>query len=358
MIVREATLEDKEKWDSFVDNESGSFFHYFDWKYIYEIGGLQYIPLILENKASQIIGILPIVKEKSFLYSTLRSLPEGASGGFVLKNDLTDKEGSKALTMFLKYIDVNYSKGCSTFILKENLSLRGASKNEPTKTLVDNGFHLKDNSTAQLPCTYILELKQPFEDNIWKELWGRKNRKRIREAKKRGVSVIEDKNLQYMDDFINMLSDTFKQLGSIPLQREEVIKRLTTFKNKTKVFVAFLNGKPIASTLCYYTPSTVYWSKMPSYNLARKNNVNRLLLCEAIRDACKNGYQYFEFGTTGTPSLAAWKEHFKGIKVPMRIYEKRYSTLRTIIEKVPLLVKYAWNNKRELIGKVIRGEMS
>jgi len=48
MHVRQAVLNDKEKWDSFVDMESRSFFHYFDWKGIYESGGRQYILYFLK----------------------------------------------------------------------------------------------------------------------------------------------------------------------------------------------------------------------------------------------------------------------------------------------------------------------
>jgi len=357
MYIRVATLDDKEEWDSFVNSEGGSFFHYFDWKYIYEIRGYQYIPLLLENTASQIIGILPVVKkQQGSLYSSLISLPEGASGGFVLKKDLTNIEKSQALTMLLRYVDTNYSKSCSTFTLKENLSLMHESKTELTEVLIDNGFRLRYDSDAQLPCTYILVLKQPFEENIWHDLWGKNTRRSIRHSNKRGVYVKEDKDLKYIDDFVNMMTSTFNRKGSIPLPREEVVKRLTIF-NKTKLFVAFLNKKAIGASLCYYTPSTCYGSKVPSYNIARGNDVTMLIACEVIRDACKDGYQYFEFGTTFTSSLAAWKEHFKGTKVPMMIYEKKYSNLRTIIEKMFSLVTYVWNNKRKLFGKLIRLRM-
>ena len=359
MHVRVATLEDRVKWDAFVDTKDGSFFHYFDWKYIYETVGHQYIPLILENGASQIIGILPVVKKQGFLYSTLESLPEGASGGFVLGNDLTDIEKSKALTILLRYVDMNYSKSCSTFTLKENLSLMDESKNGLAEVLINNRFRLNENK-SQLPCTYVLELKQPFEENIWHGLWSRNKRNHIRKAIKKGVVVIPDEDFNYIDDFTDMLSYTFKRLGSTPLPKDEVIKRLTVFKKKTKLFVALLESRPIAAILCYYTPSTCYISKIPSYAGAYKYHASKLVQCVAIEDACKGGYNFVEFGTTGTLSLAAWKEHFKGTKVPMRIYEKKYSSIGTIIEKIASSVTYVWNNKRyvwnnrrKLFGKLI-----
>ena len=64
MIVREATLEDKLARDSFVDSEDGGFFHYFDWKHVYEARGDQFIPLLIETAPSRLVCILPVVKEE------------------------------------------------------------------------------------------------------------------------------------------------------------------------------------------------------------------------------------------------------------------------------------------------------
>ena len=364
MHVRQAVLSDKEKWDSFVDMESGSFFHYFDWKGIYESSGRQYIPLLLENKSSEIIGILPIVKKKSNLYSSVVSLSEGSFGGFVLKKDLTNSEKNKAIILFMNYVDKNISSGCSTFTLKENLLLIDKNRTEPTEILIQNGFRYKFDGNTQLPCTYILELKQPFESYIWDELWDHRLKNKIRKSQKMGVYVKEDKNLQYTDDFFNMLCSTNIRLGSDPFSKDEVVKRLTNFQNKTKLFVAFLHDKPIASLLCYYQSSICYLSKLPSYEKAREYDANTILAYEAIRNACENGYRYCEFGRSDTFAQTRWKEQFKGIKIPLRIYEKRYSIIRVFFEKVPPQVKwalshkrYVWNNRRRLMSKVIRREL-
>ena len=68
MRVREASVEDRAAWDNFADTKGGNFHHYFDWKYVIEARGHQYIPLLAENNASGIIGTLSI----SSLYSLIR----------------------------------------------------------------------------------------------------------------------------------------------------------------------------------------------------------------------------------------------------------------------------------------------
>jgi hypothetical protein len=362
MYVRQANLNDKKRWDSFVDSEHGSFFHYFDWKNIYEAMGRQFIPLLLENDSSELIGILPIVKQKCNLYPSIVSLPEGASGGCVIKKNLDISEKNKAITCLLDYVNKNFSRGCTTFDLNENLITNDKNPIQPSEILLKNGFEYKYNST-QLPCTYILELEQPFEDRIWNELWDHRLKNKIRNSQKKGVYIKEDKSLKYSNEFFNMLVSTYIRLGSPPLSKEEALKRATIFADKTKLFVALLNEEPLASMLCYYQSSICYLSKLPSYVKAREYDANSLLAFEAIRNACENGYKYCEFGVTILPAQTRWKEQFKGIKIPLRRYEKKYSTIRTIVAKESEQLKWLWSNKQyvwknryKFLRKAIRKE--
>jgi hypothetical protein len=364
MHIREATIDDKEKWNMFVETQGGSIFHYFEWKKIYDVKNWHYIPLLLENRTTDIIGILPLVKIDGFFHSRLISLPEGAFGGLVLKKRLAKEKKSQATAMMLHYIEKNYSKGCSTFTLNENLSEQDATRTTPTELLVNNGFSFHFETDLRLPCTYLLKLTPSFEDDIWNGLWGKYLRNHIRKSQKKGVHIKEDTNLDYKDDIITMFSSTYKRLHSPPLSTEEITLRLTNFNDKTKVWVAFLNDTPIASLICYYLPSICYASKMVYDDSAREYYATVLLFSEAIRDACENGYQFFEFGVTGTASAAQWKEQFMPLKIPMRIYEQRYSTVRTFFEKIPPLLKwawhhksYVWNNRRRLIRKIVRKKM-
>jgi lipid II:glycine glycyltransferase (peptidoglycan interpeptide bridge formation enzyme) len=346
MNVHTAVVNDKDKWNLFIDTEGGSFFHYFDWKYIYESRGLQYIPLVLENDKLEIIGIFPLVKNKSKFYSSIKSLPDGAFGGFVLKKDLSNSEKNNAISYFFDYIDKNISTDCSNFTLRENFPLDNKDLIKPTEILINKGFEFKYNYQTQLPCTYILELKKPFEINIWDELWDHRLKNKIRKSQKKGVYVIEDKNQKYLNDFFNMFTITNKRLGAPTLSEEEFLKKVTLFKNKTKIFIALLNEEPLAALLCYYQSSTCFLSKLPSYEKARGFDANTLLASEAIRNACNNGYRYCDFGVTDFSAQTRWKEQFKGTKIPLKIYEKRYSSVRYDIEKIFSYYRWFWNNKQ------------
>ena len=97
MHIREATDKDKEAWNSFIDKQNGNFYHYFDWKYVYEISNCQYIPLIIENSASEIIGIFPLTKIGHAFYSKLVSLPKGTASSFLFKNNLESGKIQRAI---------------------------------------------------------------------------------------------------------------------------------------------------------------------------------------------------------------------------------------------------------------------
>jgi hypothetical protein len=343
MRVREATIEDRARWDSFVDAEDGSFFHYFDWKYVYEARGNQFIPLLAETDQSQLIGILPVAKEKRLFYSTLDSLPEGASGGCLIKRGLSDEEGLQATSALLQYLDTDYSRGCSTFTLNEDLTLAAKECEDPTAALTGNGFRFIFDKSTGLPCTHVLELKQPFEENIWKG-WSRMLRRGVNKAEENGVVVIQDRELKYAEDFIDMLYENYRRHRTKPPTRDEIMVRLNVFRDRSKLFVALLDGRPIVTLLCHYAHSTCYMAKVGSYE-KDTDDANKLCYKVAIEDACNAGYRFVEFGITATPGLAFFKERFKGTRVPMRIYEKSYSIWGTLLEKAPVLVSNAWHDR-------------
>jgi hypothetical protein len=364
MPVREATGKDKEIWDAFVETQGGSIFHFLEWKNIYTIHKWQYFPLLFEDASTEIIGIFPLVKIHGLLYSRLISLPEGSSGGFVFRKGLTDTKKSEVIAMFFGYIDQNYSKRCSTFLVKENLLAQDIKKNAPTDVMVKNGFRFRLDRVTYLPCTYLLPLTRSFDDDIWNGLWGKYLRNHIRKSQKKGVHVWEVTKLECKNDIIDMFSSTYKRFDTLPLSDEEITLRLTMFRDKTKVWVAFLNDIPIASLICYYLSSVCYASKMVYFDSARDYYATVLLFNTAIRDACENGYQFFEFGVTETASAVEWKEQFMPLKIPMRIYEKRYSTVRTFFERTPQVLtwawhhkSYVWRNRRRLMQKIIGKKM-
>lgn len=329
MDVRIATENDKEKWDQFVDREGGSFHLYFDWKYYYESNPSKYrfIPLIIENDASEILGIFPLEENLRLLFGVLTSLPFGVSDGFLIKDNLSEVEKKVVIQSFLDYIDTNYSGTHSLITIKEHLSFSESPKN-PTSILIENGYKWLDTTTTNLPCTFIVTLEKPFKEKIFYSM-AKNLRNRIRHARKCGAYVIIDKDFNYFDDFVEMHIEMVKKFGKVT-KKEDYAHILKHFRNKMKLFLCFVDSELITALLCYYTPTTVYAAIGPYKPSAKAYLNNTLPMCAAIRDACESGYKYFDMGSTDTPSLAAYKEKFGATRIPLRIYTKKFSNLKII----------------------------
>jgi hypothetical protein len=358
MKIREADINDKNQWDSFVDSEDGDFNLYFGWKQFYESRGDSYIPLMIESDSSQLLGIFVLVKQKKFLYSILESIPEGG-GDFLIKNDLSDLEKHDVVCALIKYVDLNYSKGCACLIIRERLAHFDERYKVPATARIDCGLVYHYNETTGFPCTHILEAKVPFEENHWNML-PRQLKQKINKAVRSGVTVINDKELTYRDEFIVMLAENYKRHQNKRFIDDETKIRIQTFKDKTRLYVALQDGQPIAGLLCQYTPLTCCLMKVGSYT---RNNSNAEQLCfkVAIEDACNSGYKHVDFGVSTEENSRFYKEQYKFTTIPAGTYEKTYSmfryrlyqasTLRDILRKDKF---YLWNNRGK-IAKIIFG---
>jgi hypothetical protein len=363
--VREADIGDKIRWDSFVDNECGDFYLYFDWKYIYESLGYRFIPLMIENDSSQILGILPLAKHKKFLYSILESIEEGG-GGFLLKKELSESEKYEIIRSLVKHVDRDYSKGCSRlYIRKSILYLRECTDisdtrfTVPEKALIDSGLKYNFNETTGFPCTHVLELKQPFEEHIWRGLWSHNLRNRINKAVRNGVTVLEDKEFKYKDIFIDMLNANYRRRSNKRDIKDETKAKFDIFKDKTKLFIALQDGQPIAGLLCLYTPSICQLTRLGSYSRDTGNS-STLCVKVAIEDACNAGYRFCDFGMSTEPSVAFFKSKFGSVQVPIGIYKKTYSFPRNRAHQASQLLEvlredkmYLWKNRKKLLKKLV-----
>jgi hypothetical protein len=330
--VKIASENKKEQWNQFVDCECGSFFQYYEWKYIYENRkGNRYIPLIIRDSTDSILGIFPVVEQPGPVYPSLSSLPEGASDGFLLKSDLNGHEQNLVIQSFLDYIHDNYSQSHAYFYLRDHMSFSSETV-QPSSILMKNGYQWRDNSLTKLPCTYVLHLEKPCTEKLLK-LMGRTLKKRIKRARKSNAHVIIDKNFTFFDDFAQMHIEMVKKFGVVK-QKEFYEQLLKIFQKKIKIFVCLVDSEPISAALCYYTPTTAYGAIGPYSPKSNGYLNNTLPRCASIHDACESGYRYFEMGITQTSSLADYKENFGARRIPMMVYQKKFSYFKMAANKI------------------------
>jgi hypothetical protein len=357
IVIREASIEDGEAWDSFVDAQEGHVGNYFNWKYVVETGRDSCIQLIMETDSSQMIGIFPVTKSNKFLYSVLSSWT--GSGGPLIRKDLAEEDKHLAVKMFIQYLDAKYSIRCSRSRLMEMVPPGMDCTANPRQANLQCGYRLKYDERTGLPCNFVLELKPPFEQNIWMGLWSPQIRQAIRKVEKNGVTVIEDRDMRYAETYISFMAANHIRHGETPLTSNEILAELKVFKDKTRLFVALKENTPVVILCCHYTPSTCYLWRVGSAT-KDTDNINKYTYKVAIENACNSGYRFVDFGVTAYPGLATLKERFCFTRIPMRIYEKRYSIPRTMIETMgvaSLMIKkglhnkyFLWNSLHKILG--------
>lgn len=332
--VRLASDKDRDAWNRFVDSERGSFFQYYDWKFYYESGNSarRYIPLCIEDRNGQLAGIFPLVENTAGYYATLISLPEGSSNGFIVRGDLDPAGKREAIGKFLDYVDATFSKSHALVSLQEHMPPPYGTI-EPSSILLEHGYEFEGDLATKLPGHFVLPLKKPFQD-VFNGMQ-RKQRYKIRTAKKLGATVVIDEDFRYFDTFIAMQVELVKKFG-LSMTIQDYMPLLSIFRDKMKLFMCFADNEPISGVLCYYTPTTaaaVIGAYRPS---AEKYHNNLVPHCYAIRHACEKDLQYFDFGITLTPSLAFYKEKFGAQCIPIMAYKKIFSPAKVAANKAVL----------------------
>lgn len=355
MRIREATESDKPAWDNFVNTQGGMFHQYYDWKQVYKAIGQSFFPLMIEDDKSELVGIFSLVREDHKFYSLLF----GAGFKSVLfRNPVPSDRQYEITSAVIKYIEDNYASRCATFLINDQLPV--GFKEEQDRALIDSGFRIRYNKETGLPCSHVLPLESPFEEKIWKGLWSQKLRQALNKVEKKGIVVIQDRDLKYVEEYVKNVIANYKRHGHQPPSREFLITAFKVFKNNTKLFAALDHDKPVALLSCIYTPSTCYLWEIGTPG-KETGDVNKYCYKKAIQDACNEGYKYVDFLGSYTTGLSSLKKRFGTQQTPIMVYEKRYSAPRVLLRYGPLVIKYIfqdrkyiWDNKSKIWDAIRR----
>lgn len=353
MNIREAGKQDQQLWDSFVDAQEGSFGYYFDHRYINN----KIIQLLIESDQRQLLCLCRFELFKRALYSSI------SMDDILFKRDLPEDEKFPITCEILKHIENKYCKKCSTFTFMEEVGLGSETNMVPNKAFIDYKFQLKEQLTPGLPCSHILPLKAPFEEHIWKGLWSQKFRQALNRVAKMGVQVIQDRELKYLEVYLDMYAANLKRHGLL-LNKVQKMTECNLLKDKIKLFVALVKDQPVFVLECRYTPSTCYMIEVGSFT-RDIDEINKYCFKAAIEDACDNGFKYVDFGPSPDEGLAIFKDKFKFVRLPIRTYVKIYSLPRTLFESAMVFInislhsgRYLWVKRRMIWNMTIHRRLN
>ena len=264
-------------WDDFVCcQEQASFYHLFGWKAVNESCFGHETFYLAAVDEGRIRGVFPLVYLKGRIFGKiLCSLPF-----------------------------VNYGGPCADEPFVEQLLLNEA------KTIVDRHRidYLEIRSTRKLDgdlqtsehkvsITLALD-KNP--DTLW-NAFKTGHRNNVRRAYKRGLSV-RSGGVELLDTFYDILSESWRNLGT-PLYQKSYFEHIVkTFPRETKIFVLDHEGVPISSALNGHFRGVVEGMWLGALPRARDLESSYVLYWEMIKDACERDFQWYHLGRSTVDS--------------------------------------------------------
>jgi lipid II:glycine glycyltransferase (peptidoglycan interpeptide bridge formation enzyme) len=293
------------RWDQFVDShEKGTIFHTSAWaRVLKETYGciLQYY--ILENEAGQLKAAIPLCSVRSWL--TGRRLVCLPFSDYC--SPLSDNEAD--ITLLLNSVKEDMMTGAAGY-----LEIRGWHNgiNPSELELVIRNYHLD----------YFLDLEPDV--NTLENRFHHSIRRCIKQGQKRGVSVRITSTEADLDYFYKLNVTTRKKLGVLPQPRAffKALYRHVISQNLGFIVVAESEGKIIAGVLFLTYKNTIYYKFNASDERHLQKRPNHLIIWEAIRYACANGYKLFDFGRCSPEEegLRTYKRHWGAREVSLPYY--------------------------------------
>jgi hypothetical protein len=241
----------------------------------------------------KIVGVLPaMLKRNAEFGSVLNSLPFYGSHGSVLVDhtySAKDEIRNKLLNAFHD-LAAKYQCISSTIIVSP-------FEKDITFYEMNSGYTFKDERVGQL--TPLPPFSSNSEEDLMK-LFHYKTRNMVRKGQKSEISVSAD----FSDEALEFLIDThhinITSINGIPKKKEffRLIPSIFEEGKDFKIFIAKKDGKLIAAVLLFYFNGTVEYFTPVIVEEFRSLQPLSLLIYNAMLDAIKNGYSWWNWGGT------------------------------------------------------------
>ena len=314
VTIRPMTPADGPSWDSFVlSAEGGSFFHLAGWERIFvEAFGLTPHFLLAEQDGN-IVGILPLVHQKSVLFgNALISTPFLVEGGPLADNADVRKALDGAALEIMRRTGATYVEFRSRIATREGWACRRglyATFKRPISVL-------DDENLLAIP---------------------RKQRAVVRKTLNGSFTSIADKTA---DRFFPVYAESVRNLGTPVFSKRYFALLLQEFSENCDIIVILDGGQPVSAVLNFYFKDTV----LPYYGggiaQARRNGANDFLYWEVMRRAAARGYRQFDFGRSKSETGAFKFKKNWGFEPEWLEYEYFLGSGQSLPEKNPNNPRY------------------
>jgi len=265
------TEADASAWDAFLGEASGaSFYHLFAWKGINERSFGHRCFYLAAVDGERFVGVFPIVFINSRLFGKiLCSMPFVNFGGPCVLGPEAEIALLKEAESIVHDVSADY------------LEIRGTRKIEG------------DLPVSEHKVSMTIDLN-PDPDVLWKA-FEKKHRKEIRHAYKQDLRV-EHGGIEYLDIFFDILSESWKSLGT-PLYDKSYFRNIfSAFQNSVRIFVVYQRDVPISVAFNGFHKKCVEGMWLGNRHRYRKLHPGYVHYWEMIKYTCENGFEKFHLG--------------------------------------------------------------
>lgn len=274
MSIREITTNEKNKWNSFVQKNDGSFLQSWEWGELQEKQFHKIWRFIIGDWEA----VFMMVKKDMRLGQSALYVPRGPVGND--KFQITNNKFQSLLNTINKI--AKQEKVLS-------IEIDPADDSVNWSELFDENGYEKNKVDMQPRHTLILDLSKTEEDLL--ENMHQKHRYNIRLAEKKGVKIIQDN--KKVKDFYNLLQKTNTR-QKIEMFPEKYYQNLLALPF-AKLYLAEKDGKVIAANIILFWNDTATYLFGASDYEYRKIMAPHLLQWQSILDAKNSGLTNYDF---------------------------------------------------------------
>jgi len=292
----------KEEWNRFVIQNSGSFLQSYNWGEFQQSLGRQ-IWRIEKNQLKALVIKHNLPFKKSYLYC-----PRGP----VILSSAKDPE--KDQKNFLTEVKEIAKQENSIFFKLES------PQDCPLGTVPEGQSLVPSVKQIQPPKILVLDIAKPEE--ILLAQMHPKTRYNIRLAQRKGVEIQPSSELSHngIQTFLDLLKETAKR-DKFHLHPQEYYQKMLEFlgrKGMVKLFLAKYQNQVVAANLvCFFGQRATYLHGASDYNF-RQLMASHLLQWQAILEAKKLDFKYYDFWGIDEkkwPGVTRFKKSFGGQEV-------------------------------------------
>ena len=277
LLIRPIEREGESEWDAYVNaHPRGTIYHTIPWRRVIERAfGHPTFWLAGRDSVGQIVGVLPLVRLKSFLFGDyLVSLPFVNYGGALTNHPRIWED------LFAHAGELGKQLGCSHVEFRDDIDPATSCPTRRDKV--------------------VMELDLPDEADVLFKAVGSK----LRPSKEQ--ATVHHGREELLDDFYKVFSRNMRDLGTPVYGRSFFRHVLGGLPDTSRIIVVRHHETPVAAGLLIHHRGRVeipWASSIRSYN---RIGVNMLLYWEALKSSIQAGETVFDFGRS-TPDSGTFR---------------------------------------------------